>query len=152
MSTVTNININIDSYSERAIVLRGDTEVHKEPLKALGGKWNARLRDGPGWIFPKTKQQEIENWIASGQLPTGTVVRSSSYKEEHTSPTNQSSSSSATELRLLREIKQLSTMVYRIEKLIMQLHPVQSHHVVILDSEEEEEEEEDKVPRKRLLI
>ena len=59
-------DISIENYSERSIVVRGDTRKYKEDLKKLGGKYNGRLKDGPGWIFPKKIQGDITNFINSG--------------------------------------------------------------------------------------
>ena len=46
-------DLTVEDYSEKSIVVRGDTKEHKDALKQLGGKWNSRLRDGAGWIFSK---------------------------------------------------------------------------------------------------
>lgn len=60
-------DISIEQYSERSIVVRGDTRKYKEDLKKLGGKYNSRLRGEPGWIFPKTKEEDINSFIKGGQ-------------------------------------------------------------------------------------
>ena len=60
-------DISIEQYSERSIVVRGDTRKYKEDLKKLGGKYNSRLRGEPGWIFPKTKEDDINSFIKGGQ-------------------------------------------------------------------------------------
>lgn len=46
-------------YSEKAIAITGDTRAHAGKLKELGGRFNARLKCGAGWIFSKKKEQEI---------------------------------------------------------------------------------------------
>ena len=46
-------------YSEKALAVTGDTKPHADTLKALGGRFNAKLSCGPGWIFSKRKEQEI---------------------------------------------------------------------------------------------
>ena len=51
--------INVVDYSEKAIAIIGDTKPVKDILKALGGKFNFRLSCGAGWIFPKSKQEQI---------------------------------------------------------------------------------------------
>ena len=51
--------INVVDYSEKAIAIIGDTKPVKDILKSLGGKFNFRLSCGPGWIFPKSKQEQI---------------------------------------------------------------------------------------------
>lgn len=51
--------INIISYSDKAIAVIGDTKPMKDKLKAIGGRFNFRLSCGAGWIFPKTKLQDV---------------------------------------------------------------------------------------------
>lgn len=52
--------VQIIDYSEKAIAVIGDTKPIKDTLKALGGRFNFRLSCGAGWIFPKTKLEEIK--------------------------------------------------------------------------------------------
>lgn len=37
----------------KCVIMLGDTKDHKEVLKELGGKWNANLKCGKGWMFSK---------------------------------------------------------------------------------------------------
>ena len=53
-------DINVESYSDRAVVVRGDTRKYKEDLKVLRGTYNGRLSGGPGWIFPKSSESKIK--------------------------------------------------------------------------------------------
>jgi hypothetical protein len=53
-------NLIIQEYSEKAIVLRGDTKPIKDQLKELGGSFNFKLKGGPGWIFSKKREAEIK--------------------------------------------------------------------------------------------
>ena len=55
--------LNITSYSEKSFVLRGDTKIHKEKIKEMGGKWNRNLKGGPGWIFSNNKRSIVDKWI-----------------------------------------------------------------------------------------
>ena len=55
--------VEIVDYSEKAIAVVGDTKPIKEELKSLGGRFNFRLNCGAGWIFPKSKREEIEKLI-----------------------------------------------------------------------------------------
>lgn len=52
--------VEIIDYSEKAIAVIGDTKPIKDQLKELGGRFNSRLTCGAGWIFPKTKREEVE--------------------------------------------------------------------------------------------
>jgi hypothetical protein len=72
--------LEIDDYSEKAIVVRGDTKDHNDSLTALGGKWNDRLRDGAGWIFPKTKKADLLAWQKKGVSISGGAPQA--FKEQ----------------------------------------------------------------------
>lgn len=60
-------DITISDYTARSVVVQGDTRKYKEDLKKLGGKYNGRLKDGPGWIFPKTSEKDINAFIDGGK-------------------------------------------------------------------------------------
>lgn len=62
---VVDSEIQIIDYSEKAIAVIGDTKPIKEKLKELGGKFNFRLSCGAGWIFPKSKLNEIEKLLTA---------------------------------------------------------------------------------------
>jgi hypothetical protein len=57
----------IVNYSEKAIAVFGDTRPIKDQLKSLGGRFNPKLtHDGEkkaGWIFSKSKEQEVRNLL-----------------------------------------------------------------------------------------
>lgn len=52
--------IQIIDYSEKAIAVVGDTRAIKNTLKTLGGRFNAHLTCGAGWIFSKSKEDAIK--------------------------------------------------------------------------------------------
>ena len=52
--------IQIVNYSEKAIAIVGDTRAIKETLKAIGGRFNAHLTCGAGWIFSKSKEEALK--------------------------------------------------------------------------------------------
>ena len=52
--------IQIVNYSEKAIAVIGDTRTIKDTLKAIGGRFNAHLTCGAGWIFSKSKEEAIK--------------------------------------------------------------------------------------------
>lgn len=57
-------NVEIIDYSEKAIAVIGDTKEIKDYLKEFGGRFNFRLSCGPGWIFPKSKREQIEDFLS----------------------------------------------------------------------------------------
>ena len=56
--------IQLINYSEKAIAVVGDTRAIKETLKSLGGRFNAHLTCGAGWIFSKTKESTLKNALS----------------------------------------------------------------------------------------
>jgi nucleoside 2-deoxyribosyltransferase len=44
----------------KSFLVKGDTKVIKDELKELGGRWNGSLG---GWVFPKTREIEIADFI-----------------------------------------------------------------------------------------
>ena len=64
-------------YSEKAVAVIGGTKDFKEQLKAMGGRFNARLTCGPGWVFSRRKEAELREFIAgtakAGERPGRTT-------------------------------------------------------------------------------
>jgi hypothetical protein len=60
-------DLTIEEYTDRSVVVQGNTRKYKEDLKKLGGKYNGRLKNGPGWIFPKTSEDGIKTFINNGK-------------------------------------------------------------------------------------
>lgn len=55
--------VSIVDYSEKSIAVIGDTKPIKDKLKKLGGKFNFRLSCGAGWIFQKSKLEEVQKLL-----------------------------------------------------------------------------------------
>ena len=55
----TQTAVTVCKYSEKAIVVIGDTRPFADVLRANGGRFNARLSCGAGWIFQATKKDII---------------------------------------------------------------------------------------------
>lgn len=72
-------------YSEKAIAVIGDTRPFADVLRANGGRFNARLSCGAGWIFQATKKDSIIEALKAA----GATVR-----ESDTVPARNSSNSS----------------------------------------------------------
>ena len=56
LDTIEANGLQIIDYSEKAIAIVGETRAIKETLKSLGGRFNAHLTCGAGWIFSKSKE------------------------------------------------------------------------------------------------
>jgi len=131
-------NVNIEKYSEKSFVVRGETKEHKEKLSDLGGKWNSRLRDGAGWIFPNMLRKNVENWINHGIIVQKKRYNSS---EETFTP-------NANVGKILKEVLLLKKEVCELKNLIKQLiNNGKDEEIIESDSDSEEEI----IPKKRLL-
>lgn len=63
-------DLTVEDYSERSIVVRGDTKTYASELKQMGGKWNSRLKGGGGWIFPKKREDDVLAFVSTSRIPT----------------------------------------------------------------------------------
>jgi hypothetical protein len=57
-------------YTDKSVVIKGDTKKYKEDLKKLGGRWNPNLTDKEGnkfgaWIFSIKKEPELLVFLLS---------------------------------------------------------------------------------------
>lgn len=74
------MELDLKRYSDKSFVIRGGgTRLYATLLKQIGGKFNARLQGGPGWIFSNDKFQEVNKYmqaIQNGTLsPTDQVTQ-----------------------------------------------------------------------------
>ena len=54
------LNLEFHDYSEKSFAITGDTKPVREICKRLGGRFNAWLTVGAGWVFPKKKEAEVK--------------------------------------------------------------------------------------------
>lgn len=73
MGAVTVEGLEIVDYSEKAIVVFGDTKAIKEQLKELGGRFNPALNHNgekrAGWIFSKKQADKVRALLAPSAEP-----------------------------------------------------------------------------------
>ena len=64
--------IQVTEYSDASVAMFGNTTEYKEHIKAMGGRFNARLRHPttkeptPGWIFPKRSTEMLNKYVQVG--------------------------------------------------------------------------------------
>lgn len=51
-------------YTDKSIAVLGETKPWASDLRSIGGKFNGNLKGQPGWIFSKTKEPELMQFIA----------------------------------------------------------------------------------------
>lgn len=62
----------VERYSEKSIAVYDPWSAN---LAALGGAFNVNLRGRPGWIFPRTKEQELIQYLAQTNMnPPAEVI------------------------------------------------------------------------------
>ena len=57
--------LTVEQYTDKSVAVFGNTRKWSGNLKQLGGKFTAKLRSGPGWIFYKSKEQEVNNFVSA---------------------------------------------------------------------------------------
>lgn len=64
--------IQVTEYSDASVAMFGNTTEYKEHMKAMGGRFNSRLRhpttkeQTPGWIFPKRSTEMLNKYVELG--------------------------------------------------------------------------------------
>jgi hypothetical protein len=122
------MDLTIEEYSEKSIVLRGNTRAYSQELTELSGLYNHKLRGGPGWIFSKNRREKIEEFVKKLTQP----VEESKPQLKHE------------ENVLLSKIAELESKIDKILSLLEAKNTIEENE--ILDDDEPRPE-----PRKRLL-
>jgi hypothetical protein len=137
-------DVDIENYTEKSFVLRGETKQYEDSMNALSGKWNDRLTDRAtgdkfgAWIFPMTKKQMVQDWVRNGKHLTAPPAGAN----------NNSSSvgGGGGDLRQITlKLQRAETKIARLEELMNIVMNEIGIEVVA------EEPEEDEAPRKRFL-
>lgn len=154
-------NLEIVDYSERAVVLFGNTKPFKSNLEAIGAKFNPSLKYSeeerkPGWVFVKSKLKTLEqlvNDINQGKINASTETEKPKYVKQ-TSETNNTTQTTI-------DKKAFMNLVARVEQLEQELAMIKKYNIKSSSSvpspasaeinfyEEDEEEEEEELPRNR---
>ncbi|WP_339140494.1 PLxRFG domain-containing protein [Pseudoalteromonas galatheae] len=61
--TEPSLGLTVEEYSEKSLVIRGDTTSYKNELDKAGFRYNRNLKGGPGWIAPKSKQAQVDQLV-----------------------------------------------------------------------------------------
>lgn len=167
-------DISLEEYTDRSVVVRGETRQYKEDLKKLGGKYNSRLRGEPGWIFPKSKQSDIVKFMKEGkrlvseeEAHAGEARTLEWESKRNVDKKTYSSSSSNDNAVLIDMIKKLTQRVDLMDKklsILMTANNIKdtvskqvSHKKVVKkkveqsSNDDDSSEEDEPVPRRRLL-
>ena len=68
--------IQIVKYTEKSVAAIGETKAFKDAIKEVGGKWNSKLKCGPGWILSTKKLEALKTALSTTSTDTSpTLVR-----------------------------------------------------------------------------
>ena len=60
MSKAEDMDLMVSDYTEKSIKVEGAaTRDYMPQWKSLKGRYNSRLKGGPGWIFSQTKREDL---------------------------------------------------------------------------------------------
>lgn len=164
-------DISVEEYTDRSVVVRGETRQYKEDLKKLGGKYNSRLRGEPGWIFPKSKQDDILNFMKEGKRLVSekeaqegedrTLKWESKRNIDKKTYSSSSSNDNAVLIDMIEKLTQRIDLMDKKLSILMTANNIKdtvskqvSHKKVIKKKDEQlssNESSEEETPRKRLL-
>lgn len=57
------VKLSYEVYNKQRLAVRGDRDKYQEIIKAIGGRWNPRMRGGEGWLVPISQQEKLEKII-----------------------------------------------------------------------------------------
>lgn len=142
-------DINIQNYSDKAIVVRGNTRKYKEDLKKLGGKYNGRLSAGPGWIFSKKSELEVKSFISDGvRLVSKTEeLAGEELSKEWEIKRSEKNSHDETHAKKFQKLNsKIDALSKKIDKMMVLLNTVKGN-----DNDNDSDSESELIPTKRLL-
>lgn len=159
-------NYTIEQYSERAIVVRGNTEPIKDMLLDLGGKYNPALKGGNGWIFPNFKKAKVEELIKQSEVSSVKTTSSQSLSISTTSTSSKQIKTPVSDTKQFVTTKEYLELLARVERLEQLVCHIDLNNIKIKsqnvqpndikeinenDESESEDDEEEKKPVQRLL-
>ena len=116
-------DLKIEEYTDRSVAVYGNTRKYKDDLKKLGGKYNSNLKNGPGWIFPKSSQGEIMKFIKNGEHLTPEQITEKHTHISSTSPT----------------ISEYGALLVAINKLSLRMDSMEKAIILLLDDDQKKQ-------------
>jgi hypothetical protein len=72
--------LRVDQYTDKSIIVRGDTRPYVTKMKLMKGTWISKPREGgeQGWCFGNFQRQEVEQYVA--EVNSGTAAPPPTYE------------------------------------------------------------------------
>jgi hypothetical protein len=171
-------DLTIEDYNGRCVVMYGNTRKYKEDLKKMGGKYNGRLNNGPGWVFPKTCEGELASFIKKGERLVSaeeeksgeerTKLRAKEWEQQQNSEKKVSSRVVRPESNVIPTLSEYGAMIILMKEMSEKIVRIDKALTLILTDDQkvelnklnnpkprkivsEEVDDEDKIPKKRLM-
>jgi hypothetical protein len=137
----------IENYSDKCIVIRDPSNMYSSEIIQLGGKYNDKLRGGAGWIFSKSMEKKVKEWVNNvndPSIPTPMPTFKSSSTPENLSATYSS---------LLKNISDIESMLVEAQKVLARTKKmvIEKEKGQQVEVEQDDEDESIVVPKKRLI-
>jgi hypothetical protein len=126
------IDLTIEEYTARSVVVQGDTRKYKEDLKKLGGKYNSRLKTGPGWIFSKSSEDDLRSFIKKGRR---LVSEKTGDRNSRNYPTTTRTFGS----HVNPTLTEYGAMMILVKKMVTKIDLLEKAVLILLDDEQKEE-------------
>lgn len=52
-----------EQHNNKSLAVRGNKQKYETVIKNMGGRWNSRLKGGPGWTLPIEKEPDLKKFI-----------------------------------------------------------------------------------------
>ena len=108
MSSKSFRDVMVEEYTEKSIVVRGNTKKYQESLENLGGKYNSNLKGRPGWVFTNSSRPKLEAFLK-------TLEDGGDTEEIRVEPTGVYSSAEPNIDVLLKRIEKLELRIQKLE-------------------------------------
>ena len=101
-------NLTYEVYNKRSFVVYGDREKYGSIIKELGGRWNSRLKNGPGWTVFQDKEPELKKLIEGiSETPIESVKPKKHTKKFHRAISDTDDSSDVEEKQTVVQVQQV---------------------------------------------
>ena len=117
-------DIQVTEYSDASVAMFGNTTEYKEHIKAMGGRFNARLRHPitkeptPGWIFPKRSTEMLNKYVQVGDTDGFDITK---HCKEYGVRNNVGSSDQDKSIVSIVEFNNLVNRVNELEQIVQKL-------------------------------
>lgn len=64
---MSKIDLHYEKYNNKSLAVRGNKAMYHDLINGIGGRWNPRMKDEPGWLLTIDKEPALKKLIDSLQ-------------------------------------------------------------------------------------